>query len=215
MKKHLLYLAIVSLLFPAVLQAQRTRQASCANQSSAHWYITPYGGIGAAWYSYELNGTIINPDGKTIEKAETNTLMTVFFGVQSLYRFSAINLGIGGEWEGFSGKVNNGISKFDLNLYYFKIYGRIEAPLYSDSFNDFGAYANIGAVIPNRAFGEQASPGGFIDLGIYYNLILNQSSSFLFGLGYQQAGFHTTIGQSVSKHTQKDLRLSLAYRFWF
>jgi len=215
MTKQFLYLVIAVVLFPLGLQAQRTRQASCSNQSSAHWYIMPYAGAGAAWYSYDLNGTVITPDGKTIERAETKTVLTYFAGIHALYRFSAINLGIGGEWQGLSGEVSHEIKTMDLNLYYFKIYGRIEAPIYSDSFNDFGAYANLGAIIPNNAFGDNATTGGFIDVGLYYNLIITQSSSFFFGLGYQRAGFQSTIGQSVSKHSQSDLRLTLGYRFWF
>ena len=215
MKKHILNIIIIASLIPTLAYSQRTRQASCSNQSSSHWYIMPYGGIGAAWYSYNLNGTVIDSDGHTFEKAESKTILTYYAGVQGLYRFSGINLGIGGEWQGFNGEVNQGLSNSAISLYYFKAYGRIVAPMYSDSFNDFGAYANIGAIIPQNAFGESPSVGMFIDLGLYYNIIINQSSSFFLGLGYQQAGFESTIGQAVSNHKQSDLRLTLGYRFWF
>ena len=215
MKKYILSLIIAILFIPNLTKAQRTRQASCSNQSSSHWYIMPYGGIGTAWYSYDLNGTVIDPDGYTNEKAESKTMLTYFAGIQGLYRFSAINLGLGGEWQGFNGEMTIGQTTSDVNMYYFKGYGRIEAPIYSDSFNDFGAYANIGAIFPNNVDGDNPNIGFFIDLGLYYNLIINQSSSLFFGLGYQQAGFESTIGQAVSNHKQTEARLTLGYRFWF
>ncbi len=215
MRKYIFILIAGILFIPAITKAQRTRQASCSNQSSAHWYIMPYGGIGTAWYSYDLNATVIGSDGYTYEQAESNTMLTYFAGIQALYRFPAINLGLGGEWQGFNGEMTIGPSTADVNMYYFKGYGRIEVPMYSDSFNDFGAYANVGALFPNNVTGDDPKIGMFIDLGLYYNLIINKSSSFFFGLGYQQVGFESTIGQAVSKHKQNEARLTLGYRFWF
>jgi len=214
--KQLLIITILSIFFIQNSYGQRTRQVACNNQSSnARWYIMPYIGSGMAWYTYDQNGTVNDNNGHSYEEAESNTLLTYYGGIQALYRFSAVNLGIGGEWQGFNGSVNTGLSNYDINLNYFKFYGRIEAPLYSDSFNDFGVYANVGGLSPMNAVGDKPSIGLFIDLGLYYNLILNKSSSFFFGLGYQQANFNTTLGQAISKHSQNDLRLTFGYRFWF
>lgn len=214
--KHFLIITMVSILFSQYSFGQRTRQVACANQtSSARWYIMPYIGSGMAWYSYDQNGTVNDSQGHSIEEAKSNTMLTYYGGIQALYRFSAVNLGLGGEWQAFNGKINTGLATNDVTLNYFKFYGRIEAPIYSDSFNDFGVYANIGGLIPTNAEGESPSVGLFIDLGLYYNLILNKSSSFFFGLGYQQANFNTTIGQAISKHNQNDLRLTFGYRLWF
>ncbi len=215
MKKFLI-IAFISIFCTQNSFAQQTRQVSCANQtSSANWYIMPYAGAGMGWYTYDQNGTITDSKGHSYEEAKSNNMITYYAGIQALYRFSAINLGLGGEWQGFNGNINTGLATNDVALNYFKLYGRIEAPLYSDSFNDFGIYANVGGLIPVNAIGNNPSVGMFIDLGLYYNLILNKSSSFFFGLGYQQANFNTTIGQAISKHNQKDLRLSFGYRFWF
>jgi len=213
--KKLLLISLFLFITNQVLFAQRTRQASCSNQTSAHWYIMPYIGAGAAWYQYDQNGSVMDQQGNSFEQAESNTMLTYYVGVHALYRFSAINLGLGGEWQAFNGQINNGLVWSDLTLNFIKIYGRIEAPIYSDSFNDFGVYANVGALIPNNAFGDSPTVGMFIDLGLYYNLILNKSSSFFFGLGYQQAGFNSTISQAVSKHNQNDVRLTFGYRMWF
>ena len=215
MKQFIIILFIAVFLSPLSLFSQRTRVASCANQSAARWYVMPYGGIGMGWYSYNLNGTVMDQNGSSIELEESNTLLTYDFGIHMLYRFEAINLGIGGEWQGFKGESSNGLTTSDVNLYYYKFYGRIEVPMYSDSFNDFGAYANLGGAIPNNAVGENPRIGYFIDLGLYYNLIVNKSSSFFFGLGYQQSSFNSTIGSSISKHKENDLKLTVGYRFWF
>jgi len=215
MKKFLI-IAFISIFCTQNSFAQRTRQVACKNQtSSAHWYIMPYIGSGMSWYSYDQNGTVNDSKGHSYEEAKSNTMLTYYGGIQALYRFSAINLGLGGEWQGFNGNINTGLATNDVTLNYFKLYGRIEAPIYSDSFNDFGVYANLGGLIPINAVGDKPSVGLFIDLGLYYNLILNKSSSFFFGLGYQQANFNTAIGQAISKHNQKDLRLTFGYRFWF
>ena len=214
MRKYIFSFAILLLLVPSLAQAQRTRQASCSNQSSSHWYIMPYGGIGAAWYSYDLNGTVMDKN-KTYEKAKSNTMLTYFAGIQGLYHFDAFNLGLGGEWQAFNGTTDLGLTSVNESLYYFKAYGRIEVPMYSDSFNDFGAYANLGALFPNNVFGKNPSIGLFVDLGLYYNLILNKSSSLFFGLGFQQGGFESTIGQSISHHRQSDLKITIGYRIWF
>jgi len=214
MKKYILIISIFTFSFQSIF-AQGTRQASCSNQSSAHWYIMPYAGAGAAWYQYDQNGSVINANAHSYELAESNTMLTYYAGIQGLYHLSAINLGLGGEWQGFNGIIDNGLRKYTTSLNYFKFYGRIEAPIYSDSFNDFGVYANVGAVIPNSAFGTNTTVGVFIDLGLYYNLIITGSSSFFFGLGYQQTAFNTTVAHAVSKHSQNDVRLTLGYRFWF
>ena len=213
--RKLLLVSLLTVLISQVTVAQRTRQASCSNQTSAKWYIMPYAGIGAAWYQYDQNGSVLDQNGHSFEQAESETLITYYAGIQALHRFSAINLGLGAEWQAFNGQINNGIAWSDVNLNFIKIYGRIEAPIYSDSFNDFGVYANVGALIPNNAFGGNPKVGMFIDLGLYYNLILNKSSALFVGLGYQQAGFSSTISQAVSKHYQNDVRLTLGYRIWF
>ncbi len=215
MKKYILSIAILIFLIPSLAQAQRTRQASCANQESSHWYFMPYIGVGTAWYSYNLNGTVVDSKLNSYETEESNTMLTYDVGLMFLYHFDAINLGIGLEWQGFNGSSSNGFTSRDVSLYYYKAYGRIEVPIFSDSFNDFGAYANIGAILPNNAEGDDVKIGYLIDLGLYYNLIINKSSSFYFGLGYQQASFSSTIGQAVSKHRQSDLKLTLGYRIWF
>lgn len=215
MKKYIIYLVLVLLVFPTVSNAQRTRQASCANQKTTNWYFMPYGGVGMAWYNYNLNGTVMDAQLNSYETEQSKTMLTYDVGLQLLYHMEAINLGIGLEWQGFNGSSSNGLTSQDVSLYYYKAYGRLEVPIFSDSFNDFGVYANLGAVFPNNAAGENIKVGYFIDLGLFYNLIISKSSSFYFGLGYQQSSFNSTIGLAVSKHRQNDLKLTLGYRIWF
>jgi hypothetical protein len=215
MKKYLILIALISMLTPTMLKAQRTRQASCSNQVSDRWYLMPYGGIGAAWYSYNLNGTLMDNQGTSYETEKSSTMLTYDVGLMFLRRFDVLNLGIGLEWQGFNGSSSNGLTDSKVNLYYYKAYGRFEVPIFSSSFNDFGAYVNLGAVFPNNVSGDNPSVGYFIDLGLYYNLIINKSSSFFFGLGFQEGSFNSTIGQAISKHRQSDLKLTLGYRIWF
>ena len=202
-------------LLPLLTRGQSTRVGSCSNHQSARFYIMPYAGAGPAWYSYPLNGTVMDSTGYSYEREKSGTIPSYFAGVTALYHFETFNLGIGGEWQGFSGTTDNGYTQHDLSLYYFKAYGRFEFLLYTSSFNDFGLYGNVGAVFPQNAPGTNAKTGLFIDLGLYYNLVINQSSAFYFSLGYQQASFQTSIGNSISKNRQSELRLSLGYRFWF
>jgi len=215
MRKNIILFVLLGLSISINVSAQRTRQASCSNQESARWYFMPYVGVGAAWYSYNLNGTVIDPQGKSYETEKSGTMLSYDAGLMFLHRFDVFNLGIGLEWQGFNGTSSNGFTESKVNLYYYKAYGRLEMPIYSTSFNDFGAYANIGAILPQNAAGDNPSVGLFIDLGLYYNLIINKSSSFFFGLGFQEASFNTSIGQAVSKHRQRDLKLNLGYRIWF
>jgi hypothetical protein len=213
--RKLFFIILFSILTPYIASSQSTRIASCANQQSARWYLMPYAGLGMAWYSYNLNGTVIDTNGYTHDLQESGTIPTYYAGFMFLHRFDAFNLGVGGEWQGFSGTSDNGFTQMDIDLYYIKAYGRFELPIYTSSFNDFGFYGNIGAIFPYNAQGSNVRTGFFLDLGMYYNLILTESSSLFFGLGYQQSNFETTIGSAVSKHKQNGFTMTAGYRIWF
>ena len=216
MKSKVLSLMVFfSMLMPLTASAQTTRIGSCSSQKSSKWYIMPYAGAGMAWYSYNLNGTVLDTNGTTYDLQKSGTIPTYYAGLMFLHHFDAFNLGLGGEWQGFSGTSDNGYTSQSIKLYYFKVYGRFELPIYSSSFNDFGFYGNLGALFPNNAQGSNARPGFFVDLGLYYNLILTKSSSLFFGMGYQQSGFQSTIGNAVSSHKQNGFTFTAGYRIWF
>jgi hypothetical protein len=213
--QKILIILLIGLLTPFVAKSQRTRVASCANQQSARWYFMPYAGVGMAWYSYNLNGTVMDTTGYTYDLQKSGTIPTYYAGLMFLHRFDGFNLGIGGEWQVFSGTSDNGYTQMDIDLYYIKAYGRFELPIYSSSFSDFGFYGNLGAIFPYNAQGTNVHTGFFLDLGMYYNIILTESSSLFLGMGYQQSNFQTTIGNAVSKHKQNGFTLSAGYRIWF
>lgn len=199
----------------AMSQNNRTRQASCANGSRSRLYITPYVGFGQANYKYELNNTVVGPapDSLIFDKA-TSKPFTPMLGINLMYNFSKASLGGGAEWQGFRGKINNGLTRNDLNLYYFKFYGRYEYTLYRDAFKDIGLLLEAGVLFPKNYNGISANMGTYFKGGVFYSWIINSTSALFIALDYQYAGFENQVGNAVSKHTSTDIKLSIGYRFW-
>lgn len=192
----------------------RTRQASCRTASRSKLYITPYIGAGGSSYTYNLNNTVMDLDSNFYNE-ESGKLFSPLAGINLLYNIGKSNLGGGVEIQGMFGKTNNGLIETSRSIYFYKFYGRYEYAIYKDSFFDFGLYLEGGVLFPNKVEGEAPTMGGFGKAGIFYNIIINSTSSLFIGMDYQYSGFNSTIGQAISKHTSKGLKLNIGYRFWF
>jgi hypothetical protein len=214
--KKLFYIIILIILSEGAIAQlnNRTRQASCQSGSRSRLYITPYIGAGGSSYSYKLNNTVMDADSNFYND-EGGRLFSPIVGINLMYNIGKSNLGGGFEWQGMYGKTNNGLFETSRNIYFYKFYGRYEYAIYKDSFFDFGLYLEGGLLFPKNVEGDAVSMGGFGKAGIFYNIIINSTSSLFIGLDYQYLSFNSTIGQPISTHVSKDLKLNIGYRFWF
>ncbi len=192
----------------------RTRQGSCRDASRSRLYITPYFGAGGSAYKYNLNNTVMDIDSNFYNE-EAGKLFSPFAGINLMYSIGRANLGGGVEWQGMYGKTNNGLFETNRNIYYYKFYGRYEYAIYRDSFFDFGIYLEGGVIFPKNVAGSSISMGGYGKAGVFYNIIINSTSSIFLGLDYQYLSFNSTIGQAISTHTAKGVKLDIGYRIWF
>lgn len=195
-------------------QNNRTRQASCAGGKASKFYITPYIGLGGASYSFELNSTVMDADSN-IYDLEEGRMLTPIAGINFMYSLGRSNLGGGAEWQSFIGETDNGFTQTSRTIYLPKFFGRYEFAFYSDSFSDFGAYLEGGLVFPKNTQGESVDMGSFFKIGLFYNLIINHTSSLFVGLDYQYSSFTSVIGNEISNHYTRDIKISIGYRFWF
>lgn len=210
-------LVIIIILLPIFSFSQgnnRTRQASCASGSVSRLYITPYIGAGGANYIYDLNSTVMDADS-VFYNEESGKLFTPIAGINLMYSVGRGNLGGGLEWQGFVGKTDNGLFETKQNMYLYKFYGRYEYKFYYDAFSDFGMFIEAGLHFPNNVHGDAPSMGPYFKAGLFYNMIINSTSSLLIGVDYQYTSFTSQIGGSVSNHVIQDMKISVGYRFWF
>lgn len=212
--KLVVLVAILVIPLLGISQSNRTRQASCASGSTSRFYITPYIGAGGSSYTYSLNNTVYDTDSNVYNN-ESGSLFTAIAGINLMYNIGRGNLGGGAEFQNFSGKTNNGLFETDHNMYFYKFFGRYEYKIYYDSFSDFGIFLEGGLLFPNQVHGDSPSMGPFFKGGLFYNLIINSTSSLLIGVDYQYASFTTQIGGAESNHKITDIKLSVGYRFWF
>lgn len=192
----------------------RTRQANCRTASRSRLYITPYIGAGGSSYDYNLNNTVMDADSNFYNE-ESGRLFSPIVGINLMYNVGKSNIGGGFEWQGMYGKTNNGLYETSRNIYFYKFFGRYEYAIYKDSFFDFGLYLEGGLLFPKNVQGDAVSMGGFGKAGLFYNIIINSTSSLFIGMDYQYLSFNTTIGQAISSHTSQGIKLSIGYRFWF
>ncbi len=188
------YLITILLVIIAMSLKAQTRVGSCKGATSSdRIYITPF--IGGGFANGNFNGT-----------------KTRFFNYQGgltvLYGFEKFRLGLGGKYQVYSkeGRYPTKVVKPFLVA---------EVPIYFGDFEDFGFYTHIGPWIPQKSSPTPLKESAFyIDLGIYYNLVITPSSSLFFGLdyGYNYISFqnNTASGYSIN-----EFKLNIGYRFWF
>ena len=196
------------------LFAQNYRQGSCGTNSYSRLYITPYISLGGGSYSYLLNNTVMGTDS-VFYNNEKGGVFTPSLGVNILYNIGKANLGGGAEFQGIYGTTNNGLYDTKQSAYLLKFYGRLEYRIYHDAFNDFGLGFEGGLLFPKNVVGSYPSMGAYGKVGIFYNYIINSTSSLYLGLDYSYSSFTTEIGSGISNHTLGDIKLTIGYRFWF
>ncbi len=215
MNKRFFIITTILVAFSFVATAQ-LRHGSCNSKSQSKFYITPYVGVGGGAYSYELNKTVIGPapDSTVYENSEGG-MFTPVVGLHLVYNIGKVNIGGGAEWAGMYGTTKTDINSVKHSAYFYKFYARVEYAFYSDSFSDIGMHLHGGISFPKKIVGVSNDLGTFVLGGLYYNLILNSQSSFIFSVDYEYSMFNSTIGNSVSNHTLKPIKVSAGYRFWF
>ena len=200
----------------ALTSNAQMRYGSCKSKSQSRFYITPYIGAGGGSYSYELNKTVVGPapDSLVYDNSK-GVLFTPVVGLNLMYSVGRANIGGGLEWQGGYGSTSTDVSSRDHNIYFYKFYGRFEYAFYSDSFSDFGIDFQGGLSFPNNIIETSNDMGMFLSAGLFYNILINSSSSFMIGADYEYSAFTSTIGNSVSNHKFQPIKLTLGYRFWF
>jgi len=211
------FLAIITIIAFSINGQAQYRQGGCQGSQNAgsQWYFTPYVGIGGAYYSYDLNGSVVDANGKSYEKEESKLLWTIPVGFNILYRFNKVNFGAGLLWQGFYGDSENGYTQNDVNLYLYKAHLRLEIPFYRDPFFDYGMSINAGGFLANNYVGESPKLPVFGELGLFYNHVLSSNSSLFTELNFEYGRFNTTINLAESQHQYRDLKFIVGYRFWF
>ena len=184
-------LLILSIIFASA--SAQTRYGTCKSSNSVdNIYITPFVGVGFGGnYSYSPKTNFFTYQG----------------GVTGLYGFSKFRLGLGGKYQVYSRKDVYKIKNF-------KPFVAVEVPIYFGDFEDFGFYTHIGPTFLNSSLGLFLENAFFVDLGIYYNLIITPSSGLYLGLDYGYNYFKTGISSSPSSHFN-EFKLNIGYRFWF
>ncbi len=215
---HKILISISLLLLSTISMAQinnRTRVGSCASYGKrSRLYITPYIGGGGAFYKYNLNNTVMSPDSLFF-KEEQGRLYSPLAGINLMYNLGKTNLGGGAEIQNLSGNTNNGLTETKRNILFYKFYGRLEYAFYKDAFFDFGINLDGGFFFPQNIPGKSAQMGVYAKAGIFYNIIINSTSSIFINLNYQYTNSTSQIGQAVSTHISHGIVLSAGYRFWF
>ena len=208
---------ILAVLFVIVLQSSaQIRYGNCKSKSQSRLYFTPYIGAGAGSYSYNLNNTVIGPAPDSISYPESKGVMfTPVVGLNIMYSVGRANIGGGLEWQGAYGSTSTDISSYKHSIYFYKFYGRFEYAIYSDSFSDFGIDFQGGLTFPNDIIGTSGDMGMFLSAGLYYNYVINSTSSLMIGADYEYSAFTSTIGNGVSNHKFQPIKLTIGYRFWF
>lgn len=213
MNKRFFITTILLVILSLAVNAQ-LRYGSCASKSQSKLYVTPYVGVGGGSYSYDLNKTLIGADS-TIFPTEKGGMFTPVAGVHLVYNIGKINIGGGVEWAGMYGTTKTDISSVKQSAYFYKFYARVEYAFYSDSFSDIGIHLHGGVSFPKNIIGANSDLGTFVLGGLYYNFVINSQSAFLISADYEYSMFNSIIGNSVSNHILKPIKLSVGYRFWF
>ncbi|OYT12113.1 MAG: hypothetical protein B6I18_01875 [Bacteroidetes bacterium 4572_112] len=212
--KKIIILAVLMVI--AIQSNAQTRYGSCKSKSQSRLYITPYIGAGGGLYSYDLNKTVVGPapDSLVYDNSK-GVLYTPVVGLNIMYSIGNANIGGGLEWQGAYGSTSTDVSSQDHNIYFYKFYGRFEYALYTDAFSDFGFNFQGGLSFPNNIVGTSNDMGMFLSAGLFYNLIINSTSSIIIGADYEYSAFTSTIGNRVSNHIYQPIKLTIGYRFWF
>ncbi len=214
MNKRYFILTIILLILSITANAQ-LRHGSCNSKSQSKLYITPYVGFGGGQYSYDLNKTLIGPGpDSTVFSTSEGGMLTPVAGLHIVYNIGKVNIGGGAEWEGMFGTTKTDINSVKHSSYFYKFYARVEYAFYSDAFSDIGMHLHGGVSFPNNVVGNTNDLGTFALGGLYYNLVLNSKSAFLFSVDYEYSIFNSTIGSSISKHTLTPIKFNIGYRFW-
>ena len=190
------------------------RRGDCKPKYQSKFYVTPYVGVGGGSYSYDNNKTVIGADS-TIYPSSKGGMFTPVAGLHLVYNIGKVNVGGGAEWAGMYGTTKTDINTGKQSAYFYKFYTRVEYAFYSDSFSDIGMHLHGGVSFPNNVMGVNNDLGTFVLGGLYYNFIVNSQSAFLFSVDYEYSMFNSIIGNSVSNHVFKPIKLSVGYRIWF
>jgi len=210
-----LLIILLTTFFALQLNAQ-LRHGSCSSKSQSKFYITPYIGIGGGSYSYDLNNTVIGPGpDSTVYNTSKGGVTTPVVGFNLMYSIGKANIGGGFEWQGVNGSTSTEINAVKHSAYLYKFYGRLEFALYSDPFNDVGVFFQGGLSFPKKFVGESNDLGMFVAGGIFYNYIINSTSSIFITVDYEYSAFTSNIAKAVSNHRLLPIKLTVGYRFWF
>jgi len=185
---------IFCFLITSFMASSQLRYGTCKGASSAdNIYITPFVGVGFANENF---------------LGVKNKIFTYQGGITALYGFSNFRLGLGGKYQVY--KKENVYERKTI-----KPFLVVEVPIFFGDFEDFGFYTHFGPSFHQNADPNLAKESAFfIDIGIYYNLIIASTSGLYFGLDYGY-NYVSIPNSSVNPYNINEFKLSIGYRFWF
>ena len=208
MKLKKFFLLVVIIILCIDLNAQ-----SCRGSSPSKFYFTPYLGIGNDNYKLSIDNAIINGENAVYLTENTNVFNS-FAGLNFMFNVGNANIGFGGEYQNYNGRIDFLDFDDNINLYSYRLYLRSEILLYRDAFNDIGIFFEGGTNINNEYIGKNSSLGPNANFGMYYNLVINSVSSLMFNVHYNYTSFNTKYLDGDMNHLLKGFRFSLGYRMW-
>lgn len=191
---RLRFLIVFFLLFTSLFASSQMRYGTCKGATPPdNIYITPF--VGAGFANENFMGI-------------KNKIFTYQGGLTALYGFSNFRLGLGGKYQVY--KKENVYKRNTIKPFFV-----LEVPIYFGDFEDFGFYTYLGpSFMQNKAANSAKESAFFIDIGVYYNLIITSSSGLYFGLDYGYNQIRNPIS-SFNPYHINEFTLNIGYRFWF